>query len=325
MSEKELADFNKFLKNEIAIPDAAVISQAHLEKIIKEYFKDNMRLTSDEKSSIARIIAEELKQKPDNVNSDSVTDCIKNEINERINTIKASTIDGNIKLLKSIDKRFNMNLSAKNAITRSDILQIDKKFFELFRENNINILDKRGRIDVNKFNELINNPKLLGKLNISKAQLEIFKATAVNPGGFNKNGVMGTISSITNKLMSGDDPTGENQKTMQEINQMVTSAQRTKEVVKSIKKADQIRIGERKRIRNAKTPDGGSKSHTTHSKPKKKDEGLGGKLTDKQIKQSQKAEAKLASKVKWADRYEKSIFGKYNKFKNEIKILIIKL
>lgn len=47
---------------------------------------------------------------------------------------------------------------------------------------------------------------------------------------------MGTISSITNKLMSGDDPTGENQKTMQEINQMVTSAQRTKEVVKSIKK-----------------------------------------------------------------------------------------
>lgn len=318
MSEKELADFNKFLKNEIAIPDAAVISQAHLEKIIKEYFKDNMRLTSDEKSSIARIIAEELKQKPDNVNSDSVTDCIKNEINERINTIKASTIDGNIKLLKSIDKRFNMNLSAKNAITRSDILQIDKKFFELFRENNINILDKRGRIDVNKINELINNPKLLGKLNISKEQLEIFKATAVNPGGFNKNGVMGTISSITNKLMSGDDPTGENQKTMQEINQMVTSAQRTKEVVKSIKKADQIRIGERKRIRNAKTPDGGSKPHTTHNKPKKKDEGLGGKLTDKQIKQSQKTEAKLASKVKWADRYEKSIFGKYNKFKNEV-------
>lgn len=129
-----------------------------------------------------------------------------------------------------------MNLSVKNAITRSDILQIDKKFFELFRENNINILDKRGRIDVNKINELINNPKLLGKLNISKEQLEIFKATAVNPGGFNKNGVMGTISSITNKLMSGDDPTGENQKTMQEINQMVTSAQRTKEVVKSIKK-----------------------------------------------------------------------------------------
>jgi len=318
---KNIKSLDENDKKQLAKIIGKAVEKDSIKDKIKKDKNEHIKKENEEKAkqaeTIDKITAKELKQKPDNVNSDSVTDCIKNEINERINTIKASTIDGNIKLLKSIDKRFNMNLSAKNAITRSDILQIDKKFFELFRENNINILDKRGRIDVNKINELINNPKLLGKLNISKEQLEIFKATAVNPGGFNKNSVMGTVSSITNKLMSGDDPTGENQKTMQEINQMVTSAQRTKEVVKSIKKADQIRIGERKRIRNAKTPDSGSKPHTTHSKPKKKDEGLGGKLTDKQIKQSQKAEAKLASKVKWADRYEKSIFGKYNKFKNE--------
>ena len=304
--------------------------------VTEGYLKNVKGLNDTEKEQLAQIIGKAIDKDYKNIkddiinnhikkdvnthiinNPDSVTKKVQDEINNHILTIKNSNTDSNIELLKSIDKRFNFNFAIKGNLTRQDILLIDKKFMELFRQNNINILDKRGRIDVNKINELMNTPKLLEKLNISKEQLEIFKATAVNPGGFNKNSVMGTISTLTNKLMSGDDPTGENQKTMQEINQMVTTAQRSKEVVKSIKKADQIRIGERRNIRKAKTPADGSKPHTTHSKPKKKKDGLSGKLTDRQVRQSKRAEAKLANKVKWADRYEKSVFGKFNNFKNK--------